>query len=464
MGYQYSMQTIKYCLLFAAMLPYLGFAQTLGHLTIVGKNQWLFYGVEFSNESSKEKSAESAALIAGVNAQLKDNGVSMLVSLTPIKARIFKQHLPDDKLLTPYLESNYTRLLGLLTAKGVAAADISSAFTAHTAQPDATLYYRLDSHWSHLGAFLAAETIKKEIDTRPDIAAAIAELPILTMTMIEQKKSRPSKARDLTQLLKAEDAEKYETEQIFPIFFRRGTSAAKPTGAEGVPKVALIGSGYSQEWTGFPGALRHLLQRDVGNYSLDASTGQWVNLYRYLQSDTFQLAPPKLIVWEMPERDMVSPPNFKYRDAKYQMQSTDWVMGASAWAQRSCQPGSGTVKSLSSSAKDSKASGLGGIKVSNAGANTSVDINFAKLNKGTDYFDAQVSAAANQVLSIEVTAGKKIKLPDLTVAADGKSHVIRIPLTSSEGPVSKAKITLSAASSNFELTGLQVCQHKPIAP
>ncbi len=464
MGYQHSMQTIKYFVLFAAMLPCLGLAQTLGHLTIAGKNQWLFYGVEFSDESSKEKSAESAALIASVNAQLRDNGVSMLVSLAPIKARIFKQHLPDDKPLTPYLESNYKRLHGLLTAKGVAAADISSAFAAHTAAPDSTLYYRLDSHWSHLGAHLAAETIKKEIDARPEITAAIAGLPTLTMTMIEQKKSRPSKARDLTQLLKAEDAETYETEQIFPIFFRRVASNAKLTGADGVPRVVLIGSGYSQEWTGFPGSLRYALQRDVGNYSLDASTGQWVNLYRYLQSDAFQVTPPKLIVWEVPERDMVSPPNFKYRDARYQMHSTDWIAGATAWVQRTCQPGGAAVKSLSASTKDAKASGVADIKVNNAGTNTSVDINFANVNKGADYLDARVSAAANEVLSIEVTAGKKVKLPTLTVAGDGQPHVIRIPLTSSEGPVSKAKITLSAAASNFELTGLQICQHKPINP
>jgi alginate O-acetyltransferase complex protein AlgJ len=464
MGYWFYMQTFKYCLLFVAMLPCLGFAQTLGNIAIPGKNQWLFYGVEFSDTSSKEKTAESAALIAGINTQLKDNGVSVIVSLAPIKARIFKQHLPDDKPLTPYLESNYKRLLGLLTAKGVAAADISSAFTSNTVPPDSALYYRLDSHWSQRGALLAAETIKKEIDAHPDITAAIAGLPTLTMKMTEQKKGRPSKARDLTQLMTAEDGAKYESEQFIPIQFQRGASSATLTGADEVPKVVLIGSSYSQEWTGFPDSLRYYLQRDVGNYSLDASIGQWVGFYRYLQSDAFQATPPKLIVWEVPERDMVSPPDFKFREPRYQIHATDWTMGATAWAQRKCQPGSGTVKSLSSSTKDAKASGVADIKVNNAGTNTSVDINFANVNKGADYLDARVSAAANEVLSIEVTAGKKVKLPTLTVAGDGQPHVIRIPLTSSEGPVSKAKITLSAAASNFELTGLQICQHKPINP
>ncbi|MFM2050657.1 MAG: hypothetical protein RL682_1148 [Pseudomonadota bacterium] len=458
------MQKLKYCLLFGAMLPCLGFAQTLGNIAIPGKNQWLFYGVEFSDASSKEKTAESAALIASINTQLKDNGVSMVVSLAPIKARIFKQHLPDDKPLTPYLESNYKRLLSLLTTKGVAAADISSAFMSSAVQPDSALYYRLDSHWSQRGALLAAETIKKEVDARPDIATAIAGLPTLTMKMTEQKKGRLSKARDLTQLMTAEDGAKYESEQFIPIQFQRGASSATLTGADEVPKVVLIGSSYSQEWTGFPDSLRYYLQRDVGNYSLDASIGQWVGIYRYLQSDAFQATPPKLIVWEVPERDMVSPPDFKFREPRYQMHSTDWTMGAAAWVQNNCQPGSGTIKSLHSSAKEAKISGVSGIKVSNAGASASVDISFANVNKGTDYFDARVSAAVNEVLTIEVTAGKKVKLPTLAVAGDGQPHVIRIPLTSSEGSVSKAKITLSAAASNFELAGLQICQHKPLNP
>ena len=445
------------------MLPCLGFAQTLGNIAIPGKNQWLFYGVEFIDANSTAKTAESAALIAGINGQLKDNGVSVLVSLAPIKARIFKQHLPDDKPLMPYLESNYKRIFDALTAKGVAAADINSAFISSALPADSALYYRLDSHWSQRGALLAAETIKKEIDNRPDMQAAIAGLPALSMKLVEQKRGRPSKARDLTQLMSAEEGAKYGSETFIPIQFQRTASPTTLTGAEDVPKIVLVGSSYSQEWTGFADALRYYLQKDVGNYSLDASIGQWVSFYRYLQSDAFQSTPPKLIVWEVPERDMVAPPDFKFRDARYQMHATDWTMGATAWVQRNCQAGGGSVKGVSSSAKDAKASGVSVMKITNAGADTSIDIDFANATKGADYFDARVTAASDQVLSIEVTAGKKVKLPTLAIAGDGQPHVIRIPLTSSEGAVTKAKITSSAASSNFELAGLRICQHKPIA-
>ncbi|WP_168224824.1 alginate O-acetyltransferase AlgX-related protein [Rhodoferax aquaticus] len=457
------MNALKLSAVALALLPVLGFSQTLGNIAIPGKNQWLFYGVEFSDASSTEKTAESAALIAGINAQLRDNGVSMLVSLAPIKARIFKQHLPDDKALTPYLESNYKRLLDVLTAKGVAAADINSVFIASTQPPDSALYYRLDSHWSQRGALLAAETIKKEVDNRADLKAAIAGLPPLTMKLVEQKRARPSKARDLTQLMSAEEGAKYESENFIPILFQRAAGTATLTGAEEVPKIVLVGSSYSQEWTGFADSLRYHLQRDVGNYSLDASIGQWVSFLRYLQSDAFQATPPKLIVWEVPERDMVAPPDFKFRDARYQMNATDWTLGATAWVQRNCQAGVGTVKGVSASAKDAKASGLGGIKVSNAAADASVEFDVANASKGADYLDARLSSATDQVLSIEVSAGKKIKLPTLALAGDGQPHVIRIPLTSSEGVVTKAKITLSAATASFEVAGLRVCQHKPTA-
>lgn len=443
----------------ALALP--AYGQTLGNIAIPGKNQWLFYGVEFSDASAQDKTNESVDLVALANAQLKDNGVAMLLALAPLKARIYRQHLPDDKPLTPYLDSNYKRMRDALVTKGVASADINSVFSDPANAGDSGLYYRLDSHWSQRGALLAGEVVKNEVDNRPESKAAIAALPPLPMKLLEHKKTRPSKARDLTQLMSAEEAKKFESEPFLPIQFQRGPATAALTGNDNIPGIVLVGSSYSQEWTGFPDAIRYHLQRDVGNYSLDASIGQWVGFYRYLQSDAYQLSTPKLVIWEIPERDMVATPDFKYREARYQMHRTDWSLGVAAWAQRRCQAGQGQIKALVSNAKGSKTQDTSGLQITGASADTSIDIDVSNVGKGADYIDARITSSSDQTLAVEIGTGKKRSLPTIKIAGDGQPHVIRIPLTTSDGGASKARLALSGAG-NIELSNVRICQHKPL--
>ena len=45
----------------------------------------------------------------------------------------------------------------------------------------------------------------------------------------------------------------------------------------------------------------------------------------YLRDDAFQTAPPKVLIWEMPERDMHAPPDYKYREARYVTSNADWL-------------------------------------------------------------------------------------------------------------------------------------------
>jgi hypothetical protein len=44
----------------------------------------------------------------------------------------------------------------------------------------------------------------------------------------------------------------------------------------------------------------------------------------YLRDSAFKTAPPKLILWELPERELRSPPNYKFRDARYISGNDEW--------------------------------------------------------------------------------------------------------------------------------------------
>ena len=67
-----------------------------------------------------------------------------------------------------------------------------------------------------------------------------------------------------------------------------------------LPSIALIGTSFARN-SNFVPFLEHKLHRQVGNFALDG--GDFDGAARaYLRSPAFKQTPPKLLVWEIPER------------------------------------------------------------------------------------------------------------------------------------------------------------------
>lgn len=156
--------------------------------------------------------------------------------------------------------------------------------------------------------------------------------------MTWDKRRVNSKARDLVvQLPKGSTT--FAPEQIPQFSVTRAQPAAGSLLGDGAdPVITLMGSSYSHSWTRFPEALRYTLQRDILAISVGAGQGTWAGMEAYLRDDAFQTNKPKLLIWEMPERDMHAPPDYKFRDARYRSDNTEWLLRAAAWAQSRCAP------------------------------------------------------------------------------------------------------------------------------
>jgi alginate O-acetyltransferase complex protein AlgJ len=72
------------------------------------------------------------------------------------------------------------------------------------------------------------------------------------------------------------------------------------------PRLALVGTSYSAQpsWN-FHGALQEALGEDVGNYAKEG-LGPFAPMFEYLRSKDFAQAPPRLVLWEIPERYLVT--------------------------------------------------------------------------------------------------------------------------------------------------------------
>ncbi len=293
---------------------------------VVGKNNdWLFTKYEFADQSDAGDTQSTIALLDKTNKLLQSNSVALAVVIVPSKIRIHSEQLPSNKPLDSYTNGKYDNIVKSLSASGVNVVNLNSVFMSSPHRnSDTPLFLRLDTHWSHTGSMLAAETIKAAIDAHPTLKAALAATPEEKFEGNWSKAKVNQRARDLVRLLPV-NAQSYPIEQAMQ--FKAVRVKESQAGLLGDDKVGItvIGSSFSNKNTSYPDAIRFMLQREVLDISIPVDQGPWVGMDNYLKDDAFKTRKPKLIIWEIPEREFRSPPNYKFRDPRYQIENTAWL-------------------------------------------------------------------------------------------------------------------------------------------
>lgn len=425
---------------------------------IVGKNEWLFYRYELSDAPDAAPTDVSLGLIQRFNKVLSANGVSMAVVMVPLKMRIYAEHLPDSIKVNDYMQGNYARMSQVLQAAQVRVIDLNTAFlNSPKRSSDTPLFFRLDTHWTQAGAMLAAESIKAGIDANPTLKAALEAMPEEAFKLSVGTRKRPSKGRDLVEQLPPNSLT-FAPEQIAPVSVIRARPPKEDLLGNRAPLgLTLVGSSYSRDWTGFADALRYVLQRDILAIGVGADKGSWVGMESYLRDDAFQTKAPRMLIWEMPERDVRAPPDYRFRDTRYVSNNTEWLLRASAWVQTSCKPSAVTAKVVPAGLA---ANGANAKNVSTGPTSEKefIEIDFDKPIGQLDYLAARVVTAGSKSMILEGSGpGVATRRFTMDVAGDDAAHAFKTPLPSNGSGFTKVRI-FPGKNNSFALQGLQVCR------
>lgn len=424
---------------------------------IAGKDDWLFYRYELSEAADLHTTEQSIALVAKFNRVLARNGVTMAFTMVPLKARIYAEHLPDQIKLTSYLSGNYQRMSKALRDQDVAVLDLNMAFLAAAAKnPEEPLYFRLDTHWAPAGAMLAAETLRDELPHYAALQQALAATPVSAYEMTWAKRKVRTQSRDLVEQLPA-GAPAYSPELTRMFYVTRSKqSSAALLGAADDPQVTLLGSSYSMKWTGFADAMRYTLQRDVLDVAVGADRGSWVGMESYLRDDAFQTQRPKLMIWEMPERDMRAPPDYRYRDARYVSDNTEWLLRAAAWVEKDCRPAAAKLSLASGGLLKQAAASL---EVAATTEQDYVDLVFDQPLQQLDYISLSLANTGAKSMRMEAGEGANSRKFEFTLAGDAALHAFKTPLPAKSGGFSKVRL-FPGVNSAFTLRDLKVCRQQ----
>lgn len=259
---------------------------------LIGQDGWLFSAEEFQFDKNSAKiTRDHLRYIRGTAAALAAQNIKLAVILLPAKARALQDHL--GRPYPSYAAGLYPTILRHLKNDSIPAVDLAERFSGRE-----DLFLKSDTHWTPAGAREAAAAAKEQL------RGLLQSLALPEKTFKRDKDFKTTRhAGDLSRYVPA--GSMLGRYGIGPETVRTPVIAAADTddlfGDSSIP-VTLIGTSYSANplW-GFTDELKLALRADILN-AADEGRGPFETMRDYLASPGFKSDPPKLVLWEIPER------------------------------------------------------------------------------------------------------------------------------------------------------------------
>ena len=264
---------------------------------VVGNDGWLFSREEFAAPLDRTTDlAEAATGIAQIRDELSAQGIKLVVVPLPAKADVYREHL-SDAAIPDNLVKLYDDFTALLDKAGVRYVDTRQPLLA--AKPEGQLFLTTDTHWTPLGAGVAAAAVGDALgQTTPHAYTISAKAPAAR----EGDLSKFIVTGELAPLVGL------GPESVTP--YQATTSADAPAGdifgPSSIPYV-LTGTSYSaNELWSFTDSLKAALGADVLNMA-EEGKGPIAPMRTLLASETLRDNPPETVIWEFPVRYLGQP-------------------------------------------------------------------------------------------------------------------------------------------------------------
>ena len=263
---------------------------------------WLFLTDEQRiNRNAQANERTKAQAVIDLKQRLGKQGIDLWVMVVPDKSRMAANQLCG--LYRPQqLHNRVVRWSGMLQAADVHVLDLTA-----TLQPlgDAA-FLRTDTHWSETGASAAAAAMAQHLEEagfkatpsrafdtraaplapRPGDLVRLAGLDWLPLSLQPAPQSVAQ-----TTISEQVEAASQGGESLDDLF-----------GDADLPNVALIGTSFSRN-SAFVDFLQRALGAPIGNFAKDG--GEFSGAANaYFASPAFIQTPPKVLIWEIPERDL----------------------------------------------------------------------------------------------------------------------------------------------------------------
>jgi len=291
-------------------------AGDLGPRVRRGAPGWLFLNDELTVHDQPQRNAtQRKADVLKVQKILSAKGIKLLVIVVPDKSRIEASQLGILHRPSRYA-GRASQWVTELKLAGVDALDLTDTLTAFK-QKHAAAFLKSDSHWTEQGAHAAAVAVSAEVRRLKIVASPTQSLGI-------EARIESPRPGDLIRLAgvdwlptSLQPEQDLAQETSFKVSVQKNTtpSASSASSANSqtddlfgdadLPNVVVIGTSFSRT-SNFVPFIEKDLNAKVAN--LARSGGDFSGaMNAYLSSVAFKKTPPKLLIWEIPERVLQQP-------------------------------------------------------------------------------------------------------------------------------------------------------------
>lgn len=286
-------------------------AGDLGPRVRRGAPGWLFLGDELTVHRQPQRNATQRKVdVLKVQKTLSARGIKLLVVVVPDKTRIEASQLGMLHRPSRYAQ-RASQWVTELNSTGVDALDLTDTLAAFK-QKHTAAFLKSDSHWTEQGAQAAAIAVSAEV-------LRLKITPSPAQTLVVDKRTDSRRSGDLIRLAGVDwlptglqPEQDIAQETSFKVDDRKnntsGSSAPSVASAStddlfgdtDLPNIVAIGTSYSRT-SNFVAFIEKELNAKVAN--LARSGGDFSGaMNAYLSSVAFKKTPPKLVIWEIPER------------------------------------------------------------------------------------------------------------------------------------------------------------------
>jgi len=263
-----------------------------------GCDGWLFLTDELVVHPGREKVfPASHAMIGRVAGFLESRSIALVVVPVPDKSRLATPYLCGIGR-SPALADRLQGFAAGLKARNIKAVDLLQALGAR----DGEGYYRTDTHWNAQGARRVAETIAADL-RRWGLA------PAAQLTFDVTAEPERERVGDLIRLAGLDQVSRpmrprgdLESPVRIKQIARQAVGILDDVAA---PEVTVIGTSFSRRG-GFIGFMSLVLAAPVADMAQDGG-GVFTAVIDYFRNPAFAETPPRVIVWEIPERLLDEP-------------------------------------------------------------------------------------------------------------------------------------------------------------
>ena len=261
---------------------------------LVGDDGWLFSSEEMTQSADpKNEIASKHRYVNSAVKTLEARGIRVIVAVIPAKLRVYPEHGGGYSML-PQLRAVYADQIRQLRAEGIEAPDLLAPLQQQ--KDNGQVFLRTDTHWTPFGAQIVANTLGSAIGPdRPWTETSFRYVPGKVVSHDGDLKNYlplgPWKAMGPAP----------DTLQTGAVISDGASAGGGLLGPSYVP-VALVGTSYSfnPKWQ-FENALKVALGTDIMNVSREGR-GPFRPMQEFLESKETVGNPPKILLWEIPER------------------------------------------------------------------------------------------------------------------------------------------------------------------